>query len=158
MDKRIVVFLVLSLAIILGFDLLLKQMGWLPEPPPVQDGAVPAPSSSEQEPTSESLRGKDSGSTSPSGPSQSSQKSGAPASGSALPIVEQTVTVETDLVRVEFSNRGGVIRSWELKRYHIRPSRSEAGTTRLSRGKVQRPTLDYGGECRHRQGHSRRPL
>ena len=43
MDKRIVVFLVLSLAIILGFDLLLKQMGWLPEPPPVQDGSVPGP-------------------------------------------------------------------------------------------------------------------
>src|SRR5437016_13358451 len=121
MDKRYVVFLVLSLAIILGFDFLLKQMGWLPEPPPVQDGAVPTPSSSEREPTSESLRGKDSGSTSLSVPSQSSQKSGAPASGSTLPFEEQTVTVETDLVRAELSNRGGVIRSWELKRYHTGP-------------------------------------
>ena len=55
MDKRVVVFLVLSLAIILGFDLLLKQMGWLPEPPPVQDGSVQTPSSSERESTSDSL-------------------------------------------------------------------------------------------------------
>jgi len=47
MDKRVVIFLVLSLAIILGFDFLLKQMGWLPEPPPAQDVAVPGPSSAE---------------------------------------------------------------------------------------------------------------
>jgi YidC/Oxa1 family membrane protein insertase len=32
--------------------------------------------------------------------------------------VEQTVMIETDLVRAELSNRGGTIRSWELKRYH----------------------------------------
>jgi YidC/Oxa1 family membrane protein insertase len=139
MDKRIVVFLVLSLAIILGFDLLLKQMGWLPEPPPVQDGAVPAPSSSEQGPASESLRGKDSGPTSPSGPSQSSQKSGAPASGSALPIVEQAVTVETDLVRVELSNRGGVIRSWELKRYHSGPPEAKPVQLVYQGGKFKGP-------------------
>jgi YidC/Oxa1 family membrane protein insertase len=39
----------------------------------------------------------------------------------ALPASEQTVTVETDLVRVELSNLGGVIRSWELKRYNTAP-------------------------------------
>ena len=139
MDKRIIVFLVLSLAIILGFDLLLKQMGWLPEPPPVQDGAVPAPSSSEQGPTFESLRGKDSGPTSLSGPNQSSQKSGAPASGSALPIVEQTVTVETDLVRAELSNRGGMIRSWELKRYHTSPPEAKPVQLVYQGGKFKGP-------------------
>src|SRR5207244_13559287 len=30
---------------------------------------------------------------------------------------EQEVTVETDLVKVALSNRGGVIKRWELKRY-----------------------------------------
>src|SRR6266704_361093 len=30
---------------------------------------------------------------------------------------EQEVTVETDLVKVVLSNRGGVIKRWELKRY-----------------------------------------
>ncbi|HEU0068464.1 MAG TPA: membrane protein insertase YidC, partial [Nitrospiraceae bacterium] len=139
MDKRIVVFLVLSLAIILGFDFLLKQMGWLPEPPPVQDGAVQAPSSSERESTAESLRGKDSGSTSLSGPSQSSQKPGAPASGSPLPILEQTVTIETDLVRAEFSNRGGVIRSWEMKRYHTGPPEAKPVQLVYQGGKFKGP-------------------
>jgi len=121
MDKRVIVFLVLSLAIILGFDLLMRQMGWLPEPPPAQDGSVQAPSSAEGEPTPALLTNKDSGSVGPSALTQSGAKSGAPASGISLPVSEQTVTFETDLVRVELSNRGGVIRSWELKRYHTAP-------------------------------------
>ena len=121
MDKRVIVFLVLSLAIILGFDLLLKQMGWMPEPPPAQDAAVPSPLSGEREPTPAPVTGKDSGSTGSSVPIKSGQKSNAPASDVSLPSSEQTVTVETDLIRVELSNRGGVIRSWELKRYHTAP-------------------------------------
>jgi YidC/Oxa1 family membrane protein insertase len=121
MDKRVIVFLVLSLAIILGFDLFMRQMGWLPEPPPAQDGSVQAPSSAEREPTPALLTNKDSGSTGPSVAPQSGPKSGAPAPSVSLPASEQTVTVETDLVQVEFSNRGGVIRSWELKRYHTAP-------------------------------------
>ena len=81
MDKRVIIFLVLSLAIILGFDMLMKQMGWLPEPPPAQDSSVQTPSSSEQEPTPALSTGKEGGSTGPSAPSQSGPKSGAPASG-----------------------------------------------------------------------------
>jgi len=99
----------------------MRQMGWLPEPPPAQDGSVQAPSSAEREPTPALLTNKDSGSTGPSVPPQSGPKSGAPAPSVSLPASEQTVTVETDLVQVEFSNRGGVIRSWELKRYHTAP-------------------------------------
>jgi YidC/Oxa1 family membrane protein insertase len=118
MDKRVVIFLVLSLAVILGFDVLLKQMGWLPEPPPAQDGSVPGPSSAEREPAPATVTGKDSGSTGLSVPAKSGQKSSPPSSDIPPATSEQTVTVETDLVRVELSNRGGVIRSWELKRYH----------------------------------------
>ena len=120
MDKRVIVFLVLSLAIILGFDLLMRQMGWLPEPPPAQDGSAQAPASSEQDPAPAVPAGIDGVST-PNIANQSNSKSGTPASSIPLPSSEQTVTVETDLVRVEFSNHGGVIRSWELKRYHTSP-------------------------------------
>src|SRR5512147_1746365 len=104
MDKRVIVFLMLSLVIILGFDLFLRQMGWLPEPPPAQDGSAQTPSSSEGEPTPAPAVGKDNGS---SVPTQSGTKSSASASGMSLPSLEQTVTVETNLVRVELSNRGG---------------------------------------------------
>ncbi|MGH7148177.1 MAG: membrane protein insertase YidC [Nitrospiraceae bacterium] len=121
MDKRVVIFLVLSLAIILGFDLLLKQMGWLPEPPPAQDSAVPDPSSAERKPTPAPETGQNSSPTGLTVPTQSGQKSKAPLSDISPATSEQTVTVETDLVRVGLSNRGGVIRSWELKRYHTAP-------------------------------------
>ena len=64
MEKRVVIFLVLSLAIILGYDLLLKQMGWLPEPPPVQEPPSRGSSSSaELEPVPALVTGKDIGST-----------------------------------------------------------------------------------------------
>ena len=121
MDKRVVIFLVLSLAIILGFDLLLKQMGWLPEPPPAQDGIAPGSTSAERKPTPAPETGQNSSPTGLSVPTQSSQKSDAPSSHIPPSTSEQTVTVETDLVRVGLSNRGGVIRTWELKRYHTAP-------------------------------------
>jgi YidC/Oxa1 family membrane protein insertase len=122
MDKRVVVFLVLSLGIILGFDLFLKQMGWFPEPPPAEDIAVTGPSSPAQE-SVPPARTEGQGGTSPgsSVSAQSSQKSSGPSSAPVQSILEQTVTVETDLVRVGLSNRGGVIQSLELKRYHTSP-------------------------------------
>ena len=139
MDKRVIIFLVLSLAIILGFDLLLRQMGWLPELPPAQDGSAQAPSSSEQVPTPALPAGKDSGSTGSNVQNQSGQKSGAPASSVSLPASEQTVTVETDLVRVDLSNRGGVIRSWELKRYHTTPPEEKPVQLVYQGGKFKGP-------------------
>ena len=138
MDKRIVVFLVLSLAIILGFDLFLRQMGWVPEPPPAQDGSAPS-SSSQQEPTAALSTGKDGGPTSQSLPNQTGQKTGAPASGVSLPTSEQTVMIETDLVRAELSNRGGVIRSWELKRYHSGPPEAKPVQLVYQGGKFKGP-------------------
>ena len=139
MDKRVVIFLVLSLAIILGFDFLLKQMGWLPEPPPAQDAAVPAPSSAERKPTPAPVTEKDSGSTSLSVPAKSGQKSGAPSSDISPPASEQTVTIETDLVRVGLSNRGGVIQSWELKRYHTAPPEKKPVQLVYQGGKFKGP-------------------
>jgi YidC/Oxa1 family membrane protein insertase len=139
MDKRVVIFLVLSLAIILGFDFLLKQMGWLPEPPPAQDAAAPAPSSAERKPTPAPVTEKDSGSTSLSVPAKSGQKSGAPSSDISPPASEQTVTIETDLVRVGLSNRGGVIQSWELKRYHTAPPEKKPVQLVYQGGKFKGP-------------------
>ena len=118
MDKRVVIFLVLSVGIILGFDLLLKQMGWFPEPPPAENAVATDSSSPGQEPAPTHVEGRNSSPTSSSAPIQSGQKSNIPSSAVSPSILEQTVTVETDLVRVGLSNRGGVIQSLELKRYH----------------------------------------
>ena len=118
MDKRVVVFLVLSVGIILSFDLLLKQMGWFPEPPPAENAIATDSSSPGQGPAPTHVEGRNSSPTSSSVPTQSGQKSNIPSSAVSPSILEQTVTVETDLVRVGLSNRGGVIQSLELKRYH----------------------------------------
>ena len=136
MDKRVIIFLVLSLAIILGFDLFMRQMGWLPEPPPAQDGSVQAPASSEKESTPAPTIGTGSGSSisTPSG-----TKSSAPPSGMSPPALEQTVTIETGLVRVELSNRGGVIRRWELKRYHTDPPEQKPVQLVYQGGKFKGP-------------------
>lgn len=116
MDKRVVVFLVLSLGIILGFDLVMRQMGWFPEPPPAENAT--GSSSQGQEPAPARVEGLNSSQTSSSVPTQSGQKSNIPSSAASPSILEQTVTVETDLVRIGLSNRGGVVQSLELKRYH----------------------------------------
>jgi len=121
MDKRVVVFLILSLGIILGFDVFLKQMGWFPEPPPAEEAPATSPSSPEQKLVPTRMEGQNSSPPGVSAPTQSGQKSTAPSSVSAPSILEQTVTVETDLVRVGLSNRGGIIQSLELKRYHTSP-------------------------------------
>jgi len=50
----------------------------------------------------------------------SANSTGATSSASAAPVAatgEKEIVVESDLYRVELSNRGGVVRSWQLKKY-----------------------------------------
>ena len=139
MDKRVVVFLILSLGIILGFDVFLKQMGWFPEPPPAEDTTATGPSSPEQKPAPTHMEGQNSSPPGVTTPTQSGQKSNAPSSAPAPSILEQTVTVETDLVRVELSNRGGVIQRLELKRYHTSPPEAKPVQLVYQGGKFRGP-------------------
>jgi YidC/Oxa1 family membrane protein insertase len=114
MEKRVVIFLVLSLAVILGYDLLLKQLGLLPAPSEtVQDlplettttpsGGSDSPSPSAGDRTASSANAE----TSPRHPSSEQAQ-----------VTEQTVVIETDVIRVGLQARGGVISSWELKHHH----------------------------------------
>jgi YidC/Oxa1 family membrane protein insertase len=126
MERRVVLFLVLSLAVILGYDLLLKQLGWLPPPP---DTVQESPTDTASSPTDSTTSGSTGGSevsppASRADGSRSSSKPeppGHPASPAHTPVSEQTVTIETDLLRVGLDARGGVISSWELKRLHTAP-------------------------------------
>lgn len=139
MDKRVVIFLVLSLAIILGFDLFIRQMGWMPDPPPAQDPAVTGSASGEHDPISSSASDKDSVSAGVGAPAKPVQKPGVSPSEIPQATLEQTVTVETDLVRIGLSNRGGVIRSWELKRYHTSPPEKKPVQLVYQLGKFKGP-------------------
>lgn len=111
MEKRVIIFLILSLAILVGYEYWLREMGWGPQPDQGADRQVPAATTGEKfEP----------GNVSPQTPP-------APVSPSAQPpgpaVSEETTEVATDLYRTTISNRGGVIRNWELTRYRLTPER-----------------------------------
>ena len=113
MEKRVVLFLILALAIIVGYDYLLKQMGIVPsspqreQPPPLEAPTVPAK-------VPESL-GVPRSEISPA--TLGSARLNAKEKAARSPVDEQTYEVVTDLFRAVFTNRGAVIKGWELKRY-----------------------------------------
>jgi YidC/Oxa1 family membrane protein insertase len=118
MEKRVIVFLVLSLGIIFGYEYLLKELGLLPqptisEPAESSTSATSSPSStSPGSPTSSAPATKETVPPKPSGGDiQAQEPHGEP---SATEFIE----VETDLYRAKFATRGAALTSWELKRYH----------------------------------------
>ena len=119
MEKRVIIFLILSVAIIFGYDYILKELGWLPPPAQNQDGSNEGVGSHPEDPrtqTSQSSREINKPNIEvarQSGEGRPSPRS----SDETLPTSEETLTVDTDLFRAELTNRGGVLRSWELKRY-----------------------------------------
>ena len=130
MEKRVVFFLVISLLIIFGWNYFLDQMGWLPEPPISQEvveeddsssrGKADPIASSSSTPSTESPTDSQSVSGNPGTPeipaSSKDNRANAILPSSSSTMVE-SIQVETDLYRAEFSNQGGVITSWELKAY-----------------------------------------
>jgi YidC/Oxa1 family membrane protein insertase len=115
MEKRVIIFLVLSLAIILSYDYLLKEFGLAPKPSPQTkpaSQAAPPPAASQSRTGSPESSGE---------PVQSPPPAGRQAAANGAPAVpatgEQTVEVVTPLYRAQFTNRGAEIKGWELARY-----------------------------------------
>jgi len=110
MEKRVVIFLIVSLGIIFGWNAIVEKMGWLP-PPPVQ-----------QEPSSKQQFGSPS-TIPPADQDQSSHTDGLkmrpsdPLSSSVSIVEEDLALVETPLYQAQISNRGAQIRSWKLQQY-----------------------------------------
>ncbi len=114
MEKRVVIFLVLSLAVILGYDLLLKQLGLLPAPPETVQGP-PAETTAPPSGVSDSPSPSAGDRTASSANAETSPRQAS--SSEQAQITEQTVIIETDVIRVGLQARGGVISSWELKHH-----------------------------------------
>ena len=120
MEKRVVIFLVLSLAVILGYDLLLKQLGLLPPPATVQEPPS-EPSDTLRDNTDASTSGTGEGASRTTAPAKPEAPPQQTASSNQAQPPERTVVIETDLIRVTLDGLGGVISSWELKRHHTSP-------------------------------------
>jgi YidC/Oxa1 family membrane protein insertase len=101
-EMRSLLAAVLCLIVIAGWSLIYKP----PQPPPPN----PAPATTYPVPPA------------PAAPSTSAPATGKAATPAA-PVTmraasaESSVVIESDLYRVEISNRGGVVRSWQLKRF-----------------------------------------
>src|SRR3990172_6223996 len=117
MEKRVIVFLVLSLAIIFGYEYVLKELGVLPQLPAPSESTAP---SSSQSPSPSVLGPANEPSNIPASET-SSVKSAVedvrPRGPEGGPIAAETVEVDTNLYRAKFTTRGAVMTSWELKRY-----------------------------------------
>lgn len=107
---RLLVAVLLSIAVMAVWGLLF--------PPPKPAPQTQAPMESGQAPA-----GATKPTPIPSGPAAKAPAPATPAVSPAKPVApraaaeEKTIVVENDLYRVEFSNRGGVVRSWQLKKY-----------------------------------------
>ena len=115
MEKRVVLFLVLSLGIIFGYDLLLKELGYSPfsNSPIIDEEIYKADSKSESRTDRSSSAPADSALENTTVSSDNSELSADP----AVEAVEEIIFVETPLVRVGLSSQGAVITSWELKKF-----------------------------------------
>lgn len=117
MEKRVIIFLIVSLAVIIGYDFLLKEMGLVPPPGPTQEVSTTDRSNpADKAPASERVS------------ASSGHPAGASSVESSAPVLsapsvtgtvneEHTIEIDTELFRAKFSNRGAVITSWELKKY-----------------------------------------
>ncbi len=118
MEKRVVLFLVLSLAIIFGYEYVLKELGIVPPGTPTSeapaDVSTPTPAPAPTQPTGASAPESSSKTDVPPAPAQ-------PLRSDSRPAAVEVVDVDTDLYHAQFSTYGAVITSWELKRYRTSP-------------------------------------
>jgi YidC/Oxa1 family membrane protein insertase len=108
MERRLLLVFALTFLVIMLFQPLLKKFG--PQPPETkpqkQNETAPA-----QNPASQSAPGA----AVSSAPAQRSASP--PPSGTKQATTQSETTVENDLYRIRFSNRGGQVKSWILKKF-----------------------------------------
>ncbi|UCE63374.1 MAG: membrane protein insertase YidC [Nitrospirota bacterium] len=110
MEKRVVLFLVLALTIIFGYDLLLKQFGFTPlSESPILDQSEPPPSIESDATSPSSI-------SSPEDPGEKIEQETPPISEPQSSI-EQLEIIDTPLYQVKVTNKGAQIKSWTLKNY-----------------------------------------
>ena len=111
-ERRLLLAFALTFLIVVGSQFLMKKYG--PPVPAAAPVTQSAPQSSAQTPAPQN-------GLSQAGGAQSAAGSGT--AGSSTPVItkqasaESETVVENDLYKIRFSNRGGLVKSWVLKKY-----------------------------------------
>jgi YidC/Oxa1 family membrane protein insertase len=136
MEKRVIIFLILSLIILVGYEYLLRQAGLSP----VQEEAPRPAADAPREPERDGAPAKS--------PPQAAVPVTPARSKEAPPAVAEELTeVVTDLYRATISNRGGVIKNWELTKYRLTPERDSPPVQLVHKeGKFPGPLSLHAGD------------
>jgi YidC/Oxa1 family membrane protein insertase len=109
-ELRMVIAFVLMGLILVGSQWLYRKMGWVPTPKPAQtamNSAVPAKDT-----------GKETAPAAPTATPAAAASTQEPAEATAIAAVaESEWTLDTNLYRIVFSNRGASVKSWTLKKF-----------------------------------------
>ncbi|MGH7426080.1 MAG: membrane protein insertase YidC, partial [Candidatus Methylomirabilales bacterium] len=100
MERRAIVAAALAVIVLLAY-----QAFFTPAPPPTEPKTEPRKEAADEKPAAKTAA--------PQHQARSPRLVGAPRRGER----EEAITLETDLLRVVLTNRGGGIRSWQLKQY-----------------------------------------
>jgi YidC/Oxa1 family membrane protein insertase len=117
MEKRVIVFLLLSLAIIFGYEFVLRELGLAPPAVTTADAPHPSPAPGDPSPVAEEKAEPAAPPVEASGRGRNPavQSQGVPPA--SKPDAPEDFEVDTSLYRAKFTTRGAVLTSWELKQY-----------------------------------------
>lgn len=96
MEKRLILFLILSFLILFFYPYLIKKLGY-----------QPASNEARRSPTTTNL------------PAQPNRPLGPTDIHPLVSVTMTEVTVETDLLKVTVSMQGGILKTWELRNYYL---------------------------------------
>jgi len=108
MERKLLVVFALTFLVIMLFQPLLKKYG--PQPPAKPESSQAPPLQNQAQLPSQAPMQL------PAAPSASAKKK-APASAPLQAASESETVIENDVYRIVFTNRGGRVRSWVLKKY-----------------------------------------
>jgi len=109
MERKLLVVFALTFLVIMLFQPLLKKYG--PQPPAKPESSQAPPVQNQAQPTSQTPTQV------PTAPSASGKKKAAPASVPLRAAGESETVIENAVYRIVFTNRGGRVKSWVLKKY-----------------------------------------
>src|SRR5271166_1828426 len=109
MERRLLLVFALTFLVIMLFQPLLKK--YMPQPPANQQSAQPVPAPNQ----TQGAVAQPAGSTPQVSGSRASTKNASPVGKQAS--TESETVIENDLYRIVFTNRGGRVKSWVLKKW-----------------------------------------